>query len=98
MKITLSHLQKKWDKSRIWKIKTLGFVIGSDKLFDIPKYPSIKLIDAIWSDDHDGSVEKRNSNKIFDHIFISRICDIAVEEYATVCKLLNVKRNNPYRK
>src|SRR5271157_230908 len=96
MKITLSHLKKGWNSARLNKIKEVGFVIGSDEFLNEP-YDILALycIDAIWSEDHDGSVEKRNiartKNALFKHIFISEICDVAVEEYATVCKLLKVK-------
>ena len=99
MKITLSHLKKGWNSARLKKIKEVGFVIGSDTFLNRPYHIlALYCIDAIWSDDHDGSVEKRNIARkskryglIFKHIFISEICGVAVEEYATVCKLLKVK-------
>jgi hypothetical protein len=98
MKITLTHLKKGWNSTRLKKIKEIGFVIGSDKFLNQPYHVlALYCIDAIWSDDHDGSVEKRNNarkgtlGEFFKHVFISEICDVAVEEYATVCKLLKVK-------
>jgi hypothetical protein len=96
MKITLSHLKKRWNSARLKKIKETGFVIGSDEFLNEP-YDVLALycIDAIWSEDHDGSVEKRDilitKNSFFKHIFVSEIGDVAVEVYATVCKLLKTK-------
>lgn len=92
MKITLSHLRKGWDQKRLRKIiKSKQFVLGQDKVLDINNSLITYNIDAIWSEDFNKTLEKKRSKKIFKHIFISEICDIAVEEYATVCKLLKIE-------
>jgi hypothetical protein len=96
MRITLNHLKKAWNDNRLKKIHTEAFAIGSDKLFNLKISGVVQnLIDAIWSDDHDRAVAKRNKFRQeycqFKHVFISEICDVAVDEYKTVCNLLRVK-------
>ena len=93
MKITLKHLKKRWDKDHLADIKMAGrLVIGSDRIFGLSDAVTT-FIDAVWSEDHDGAVEKRDSNKErFKHIFISEMCKVAVEEYDTVCHLLGLSK------
>jgi len=93
MIITLSHLKKLWNSERIKKIKTnKAFSVASERVLDYKKRDGIiKYVDAVWSDDHDGTVEKRNRCKRLKHMFVSQICDVAVEEYATVCKILKLQ-------
>ena len=68
-------------------IKRRGLTIGSGSFLKPGRH--LEEIDAVWGDDHDGLVQKRNrlreQHKVAKHIFISQICDVAVEEYATVC-------------
>jgi hypothetical protein len=92
MKITLSHLKKLWDDYRIKRIKqNQAFFVCSEKVLACKKRNIIKHIDAVWSDDHDGTVKKRNEFRRLKHMFVSQICDVAAEEYATVCKILKLK-------
>lgn len=97
MKITLPYLKKAWDKARISKIKKAGeFWVGSEKMLDSPgTLHLLPRLDAVWSTNHDRAVKKRNDLRercYAKHIFISQICDVAVEEYETVCRLLKINR------
>ena len=96
MKITIKHLKTGWNPKRMKSIKTRGLTIGSGSLLKPGRH--LEEIDAVWGKDHDGLVQKRNQlreqHKVARHIFVSQICDVAVEEYATVLKLLGTNRIN----
>lgn len=92
MNITLLHLKKLWDKTRLKKIELYGLTVCSDKILNFKKYSNlIPLIDAVWSEDHDGTVTKRNRSKHSKHIFVSQICGVAQREYKQVLEILNTK-------
>lgn len=92
MKITLTHLKKRWSKNHLKDIKRIKrLVIGSDKVFNCSDLITT-FVDAVWSNDYDVSVKKRDSNKRFKHIFISEMCKTAAEEYKTVCDLLGIEK------
>jgi hypothetical protein len=93
MEITLDHLKKLWDDERIKKIRAQhSFMVASERVLDYKKRDNlIFCLDAVWSDNHDELVEKRNSSRRFKHIFVSQICDVACEEYKTVCQILDLK-------
>jgi len=91
MKITLKYLRILWNPARIDRLRNGIFFVGSENLLNKNSNCNLNNIDAIWSKNHDRAVEKRNKNKNAKHIFISKICDVAVEEYETVCKLLKIQ-------
>jgi hypothetical protein len=94
MKITLAHLKTRWDNDRIKAIKkTKTLIIGSEKVISSETNIYIShVISTIWSKNHDRAVRKRNEHKYFKHVFISQICDVAVEEYKTVCEFFGIKK------
>ena len=54
--------------------------------------PAVSYVNAVWTDRPDKALEKQKEHSEYKHIFISEICDVAVEEYATVCSLLAIKK------
>lgn len=90
MIITLPYLKKAWDKKRLATIRKGLFYIGSHKMLLAKNREMAEAVSAVWSDDHDHSIRIRTKNGL-KHIFISQICDVAVEEYKTVCQLLKVR-------
>ncbi len=66
------------------------FHLASSKIMSV--YAYCDLIDAVWDKNFDSLIKKRDKNEFAQHIFVSQMCDVpAVDEYATVCKLLGVK-------
>lgn len=66
-------------------------MVGSQSLLKPKTNIDLHVVDAVWSHNHDAAVILRDRNPKAGHIFISEMCDVAVEEYATVCRLLKVK-------
>ena len=91
MRITLKHLKTRWNKTRLKRMRHGIFFVGSDKILNKNSNCNLFSIDAVWSKNHDLTIQKRDNNKDAKHIFISEICDTAVEEYKTVCKLLKIR-------
>jgi hypothetical protein len=62
------------------------------KVLDPMGCPAVSYIHAIWTDRHDEvmSIKKRSTR--FKYIYISDICYSALEEYTTICELLNIKK------
>ena len=94
MDITLDYLKKLWDEKRIERIRKDGMHLSSGTIF-FKKYSEIWAeIDAIWASSNLFEVaisrRKRQRKKYggCQHIFISEICDIAVEEYLQVAEII----------
>jgi len=94
MNITKEYLSTRWTTSRMRKIALLGLFIGCDTLLN-KKYIDLHwspLCDVIWTNQHDKITKKRDRCIEAKHIFVSQICDKAVEEFRIVCDILEVKR------
>jgi len=91
MKITMKHLKRLWDSARLARIRNGIFHVCSDGVLS-KKSDDLHFVDAVWSENHDATVQLRNATENAKHIFVSEICDVAVEEYATVCRLLRVQK------
>lgn len=104
-KITLKFLQSGWGSGRIKDLKlSRKLVLGSDKMLYLSEWKkrgftrtSLELsrtfLHCVWSEDHDKTLKhKRRHIEKFGRIFVSQICDVAVAEYAKVCKILGLKK------
>lgn len=94
MNITLDYLKKLWDDKRIARIRKEGMHLGPSELF-FKKYSHIwPEIDAVWANSYGFeqaiSRRKRQRKKYggCNHIFISEICSIAVDEYLQVAEIM----------
>lgn len=91
MKITIKHLKTRWTKGHIADMRTISkrLVIGSERIFQFPDHITT-FVDAVWSKDYEGAIKRRDSDKQFRHIFISRMCKNSVDGYGQVCNLLGL--------
>jgi len=103
-KITLKFLKTGWGAGGLKDLKLSKFMtVGSDKMLYITQYKKrgftkksqnfvLDQLHCIWSENHDKTLKKKRSREDLKHIFISQICDVAVAEYAKVCKMLGLKK------
>ena len=100
-KITLKFLKSGWGNGGIKDLKhSKTMVLGSDKLLYLSEWKKRGFSDGkcitddihcVWSEDHDKTLTQKRRRKL-KHIFISQICDVAVAEYAKVCKMLGLNK------
>ena len=104
-KITLKFLKSGWSAGKIKDLKlSKKLILGSDKLLYLSEWKKrgftkksldhlSAFLDCVWSEEHDKTLEyKRKYKEKFGQIFVSQICDVAVAEYAKVCKLLGLNK------
>jgi len=102
MDITLDYLKKLWDDKRIARIKKEGMHLADSTIF-FKKYSDIwPEIDAVWTGSgmfEQAISRRRRVKKKYDgchHIFISEICNIAVEEYRQVANIMGTNKITLY--
>lgn len=94
MDITLDYLKKLWNEKRIERIQKEGMHLSSGIIFFKQHSEIWPEIDAVWESRNLFEVainrRKRQRKKYggCQHIFISEICDIAVEEYLQVAEII----------
>jgi hypothetical protein len=101
-KITLKFLKTGWGIGGIKDLKwSKKLALGSDKLLYLSEWKkrgytekshlaTLFELHCIWSENHDKTLNKKRKNNL-KHIFVSQICDVAVAEYAKVCRMLGIK-------
>ena len=100
-KITLKFLKTGWGAGGIKDLKhSKTMVLCSDKMLYLSEWKKRGFSDGksktdqvhcVWSEDHDRTLTQKRRRKL-KHIFVSQICDVAVMEYAKVCKMLSLNK------
>jgi hypothetical protein len=100
-KITLKFLKTGWGTGGIKDLEhSKTMVLGSDKMLYSSEWKKRGFSDGksmtdelhcAWSEDHDRTLTQKRRRKL-KHIFVSQMCDVAVAEYAKVCKMLGLNK------